>query len=215
MLSQLVNNCPHCRTRSAGFYIAHQWPSLRGTDYANILAVCGVCNLGILIVSSRKYGSSHEDFIRLTQVYSYGQYEIVNIWPRGSPEIPSGVPENISSFYMQGLDSLSTRHWDAAGAMFRKTLDTATKALKPELKSLNLYTRINRLVDEGVLTSAMGDWSHEIRIDGNEAVHDEEPETEEDARSAQKFTEAFLTYVFSLPRMVEDNRKSRELTKAA
>ena len=54
------------------------------------------------------------------------------------------------------------------------------------------------MVEGGTLTDAMGDWSHEIRLDGNDAVHDDEPETV-DARASQQFAEAVLTYAFTLP----------------
>jgi hypothetical protein len=73
-----------------------------------------------------------------------------------------------------------------------------------------LFKRINKMVAAGQLTPAMGDWSHEIRLEGNDAVHDDEPETEDDARAAQKFAEAFLTYVYTLPEMVRANRAKRE-----
>jgi hypothetical protein len=93
--------------------------------------------------------------------------------------------------------------------MFRKSLDVATKVVRPELKALSLFKRIEALYDEGHITEAMRDWSHEIRLDGNEAVHDEEPETPEDAQSTQKFAEALLTYMFTLPSMVAQNRAKR------
>jgi hypothetical protein len=55
----------------------------------------------------------------------------------------------------------------------------------------------------------MGDWSHEVRLDGNEAVHGEDPETGQDAETLQRFVEAFLTYSFTLPEMVKENRAKR------
>jgi len=94
--------------------------------------------------------------------------------------------------------------------MFRKTLDVATKIIAPSEKNLTLYKRIEKLVSDNLLTEAMGAWSHEIRIDGNDAVHDEDPETEDDAGALQKFCEAFLTYAFSLPSMVLRNREKRD-----
>lgn len=104
---------------------------------------------------------------------------------------------------------MAAGRWDAAGAMFRKSLDVGTKILAPDKRTKNLYSRITELVDEGRLTSAIGAWSHEIRLDGNDAVHDEEPETEHDANVMQRFTEALLIYSFTLPAMVEANRAKR------
>jgi hypothetical protein len=119
------------------------------------------------------------------------------------------VPENVETFYNKGLENLAASRWDAAGAMFRKSLDVATKRLAPEHRSDSLFSRINKMVEAGHLTQALGDWSHEIRLEGNDAVHDDEPETKEDAGATQKFTEACLTYSFTLPAMVEANRAKR------
>ena len=97
--------------------------------------------------------------------------------------------------------------------MFRKSLDVSTKIVSPSDKDLTLFKRINKLVEAGLLTTAMGDWSHEIRLDGNDAVHDEEPETEADAKACRRFTEAFLTYAFSLPALVQESRAKRDMSR--
>ncbi|WP_143256060.1 DUF4145 domain-containing protein [Altererythrobacter xiamenensis] len=143
------------------------------------------------------------DFIR-------PKYEMRNFWPSRSIDVPENLPKNVENFYLQGLESLRAERWDAAGAMFRKSLDVGTKLISPELKSESLFSRINTLVERHLLTEAMGQWSHEIRIDGNGAVHDELPETESDANAIQKFTEAFLRYAFTLPSMVAQNRSKRD-----
>jgi hypothetical protein len=198
----------------AGFYIAHQWPSRNRGDEANLLAVCNICNLGMAILS-RSLTGSHSDLQRNTVLYPGPGHRILSIWPDKSKNGPEGVPSNIENFYLQGLANLKARRWDAAGAMFRKTLDVGTKIIAPTYKGDPLFSRINKLVGDGTLTQAMGDWSHEIRMDGNDAVHDENPETEEDANASQHFTEAFLTYAFALPKLVEDNKaKSDPASKA-
>ena len=115
---------------------------------------------------------------------------IVQTWPTYRCAAPDHVPENVTKFYEQGMQNLQHKQWDAAGAMFRKSLDVATKKLAPESRSETLFKRINKMVEAGQLTRAMGDWSHEIRLEGNDAVHDEEPETDSDAFVTQRFAEA-------------------------
>lgn len=207
MKTQFSYNCPHCRTKGAGFSIRFQWQG-RDTRTAQFLAICGVCDRGITVQSQAK-NSQHIDLIANRVDYPGNNFVILAVWPSFKSDIPDGVPENIGRFYDQGLRNLYEKRWDAAGAMFRKTLDVATKNLDPGNSKATLFVRINKLVENGTLTQSMGDWSHEIRIDGNDAVHDEEPETPEDAASAQKFTEAFLIYAFSLPEMVAMNRQKR------
>lgn len=209
MATQFKSNCPHCSTKGAGFEVRFQWHALERPDFAYFLATCGVCRLGVVFHSYAVRADQHPDLTSKTYAYPGGDFEIDGSIPRFQQACPADVPANVQRFYDQGTDNLAAGRWDAAGAMFRKSLDVATKILAPEHSALNLFTRINKMVEAGALTSAIGDWSHEIRLDGNDAVHDDEPETEEDARATQKFTEAFLTYSFTLPAMVEANRAKR------
>ena len=127
------------------------------------------------------------------------------------------MPGNVATFFEQGQRALKATHWDAAGAMFRKTLDVSTKLfLEPEHRDKTLFKRIELLVAGGKLTAAMGDWSHEVRLDGNEAVHGEEPETEEDAMMLrERFTEAFLTYSLQPSSKLNEAGQRRTMSAAS
>ena len=209
MATHFSNDCPHCLTRSAGFEVTYQWNSRKSPYHAQFLAVCGLCKHGLMVLS-RCISEHHANLLQCDTVFPGDHFTIEETWPRFSADCPDHVPNNVESFYNQGLENLAVGRWDAAGAMFRKSLDVSTKSLAPEHRSESLFKRINKMVDAGQLTSAMGDWSHEIRLDGNDAVHDDEPETEVDASTTQKFAEAFLTYAYTLPEMVKINRTKRQ-----
>ena len=211
---QFKYDCPHCLSASAGFNVAFQWPVRHIGNESYLLAVCGVCNNGIVVRARDTSGNSFPDAIRSSFNFPNYHLVVVKTWPSSQVYYPEDMPSSVGTFYKQGVENLRGERWDAAGAMFRKTLDVSTKIMSPDLKSITLFKRIEKLVSGGFLTEAMGAWSHEIRLDGNDAVHDEEPETKGDAVSLQKFTEAFLTYAFSLPSMVARNRAKRELTAA-
>jgi len=117
------------------------------------------------------------------------------------------MPANIESFYSQGMDSLSRKNFDAAGTMFRKSLDTALKRLDPSGLG-NLQQRIDKLPVAVGVTPAMKEWAHEIRELGNDAAHEEEPFTEIEATTLQAFTELFLTYTFTLPGMLTARKEA-------
>lgn len=209
MSSQFQNDCPYCRTKSAGFVVHHQWDDRTRQTHSSLLAVCAVCNNGIVVnlrnVAGRKVASYNRD----KHDFPFGDDRVLSIFPQVAGEVPSDCPPAVERFYLQGLMNLASENWDAAGAMFRKTLDVATKIIAPDKRNENLYNRINALVSDGLLTRSMGDWSHELRLDGNDAVHDEEPETSDDAHVMQKFAEAFLRYAFTLPNLVAQNREKR------
>lgn len=209
-MTQFRYDCPHCLSRNAGFGVAFQWGARDNPAHANVLGVCGICNGGLVLKSWDTSGSPHASLTQYTQDYPGQRYAIIDSWPNYSAQTPDHTPENVARFYEQGMDNLQHARWDAAGAMFRKSLDVATKILAPQMRQETLYARIGKMVEDGQLTPSMGDWSHEIRLEGNGAVHDDEPETEQDARAAHKFAEALLTYSFTLPQMVNDNREKRE-----
>jgi len=208
--TQFKSNCPHCLSKSAGFTVTHQWYALESFKKASVLAVCGVCNNAI-IIKVGSYGDHNVNDYRQNDLHFPVTHDFVEgTYPTISMDIPNDCPSSVERFYVQGIENLRGNNWDAAGAMFRKSLDVATKLISPADKKETLFHRIEKLVERGLLTPAMGDWSHELRLDGNEAVHDEDPETKTDAEAMQKFAEAFLRYSFTLPRLVETNRAKRE-----
>ena len=121
----------------------------------------------------------------------------------------STFPSNVASFYCQGIDSLSRKNFDAAGAMFRKSLDTGLKRIHPEGKG-TLQRRIDELPDATGVTPAMKEWAHQIRHLGNDATHEEEPFSDDEVKALQSFTELFLTYAFTLPGMVATRKPTPE-----
>lgn len=207
MATHFNHDCPHCLTRGVGFETRYQWAHPKNPYLAQILAVCGLCKGGMIVLSRSAHSSGgHMNVVQHDVSYPDPNFSIMQTWPAYRTQCPENVPSNIAGFYDQGVENLEAGRWDAAGAMFRKTLDVATKRLRSDLASKNLYDRIEAMVTSGDLTSAMGQWSHSIRLDGNSAIHDDEPETPDDARATQRFTEALLTYGFTLPAMVEAKR---------
>lgn len=209
MPSHFARDCPHCLSKSAAFQVTHKWADRNKRSMASILGICGVCNNGIILQFRNSRGAGATNYTAANLEFPVNDDRVFQEYPRMALEIPSDCPAPVERFYTQGLVNLKGANWDAAGAMFRKSLDVATKIMSPDGKNDNLFNRINKLVAKGMLTPSVGEWSHEIRIDGNDAVHDEEPETEEDANVMQKFTEAFLRYSFTLPSLVATNRTKR------
>jgi Domain of unknown function (DUF4145) len=122
---------------------------------------------------------------------------------------PDHLPPPLPNLFLQAADSLKRKAWDASGAMSRKTVDVCTKLLmKDEAKQhRDMKPRIDALAAKGYLTPQLREWAHQVRLDGNDAVHDEDPFTEEEAQELLDFTELFLTYVYTLPGRLLDKKK--------
>ncbi|GAA4253452.1 DUF4145 domain-containing protein [Azospirillum formosense] len=203
-MSILAYNCPHCRTSKSGFNPKHH-VNFRG-DASKPLTfyTCGSCGKP-LVVLYKATGHNWDPKICPGDPRNH-DFIINETWPKQIDLVaPKFTPENIAKFYLQGLDNLERQHFDAAGAMFRKTLDCATKLINPELKS-DLNKRIKLLSENGLITKDMGEWAHQIRLGGNEAVHEDEPFSGKDAEDLEAFTKLFLMYAFTLPGMMKERK---------
>jgi hypothetical protein len=117
-------------------------------------------------------------------------------------DVPEHLPERVGHLFRQAEDALRRRNWDSAGATYRKTLDVGTRLLDRTLSG-NLGPRIDQLAANSKITPDMKAWAHQIRLDGNDAAHDEDPFTEDEAKRLHEFTRLFLLYAFTLPGMLK------------
>jgi hypothetical protein len=117
---------------------------------------------------------------------------------------PADVPPQVRTAFLSGLDNLGRSNGaNAAAIMFRRSVELAVKAVNPDAsKRDNLEKRINDLPLD-VATTAMKEWAHNVRLDANEATHEEEDFSEDDAKKLRVFAEMFLTYAFTLPAMLK------------
>lgn len=86
----------------------------------------------------------------------------------------------------------------------RSVLEVALRALG--YKDGNLLSRINNARTDGLLTESMKNWSHRIRINGNEAVHELQA-TDEEAREFVAFLKLFLEIAFVLPERIREQQE--------
>jgi hypothetical protein len=120
---------------------------------------------------------------------------------------PSHCPDNVSTFYLQGMRALQRGDFDPAGMMFRRTLEASLKRLSPGSTG-SLYHRINELSGDLGVTPAMKEWAHAIRQLGNDAAHEEEPVDQAHAEALQGFTEMFLRYTFEMPGKLKERAET-------
>lgn len=202
-MSVFQANCPHCGTKSVAFTIAHQWNAHKqARQLWDTFAFCGQCSRGILATF---YTPDGGDPVKWLGRGDRNRMEPPQISPSVlSTGAPEHTPENVAEFYRQGMENLPGA-WDAAGSMFRKVLDTGLKAKFPEING-TLLQRIEKAAEQNELTPDLAEWAHQIRIDGNDATHEEDPFSKEDAKRLQTFTSLVLIYLFTLPGMLKKAR---------
>ncbi|MBI1826680.1 MAG: DUF4145 domain-containing protein [Planctomycetes bacterium] len=165
------------------------------------VAICRRCK-GPFLIREARYGIPGE-FETVTD-------EVV-LYPVPTGHNLEGLPDSIQRSIAQARRSYSASSYDACALMCRRALEALCKNLLA--KGKDLASRLADLNTNGRIDARMLDWAHGVRLVGNEAAHDVEAEvTAADARDILEFTEALLTYVFTLDakfRSFEARRRSR------
>jgi len=144
-------------------------------------------------------------------------FQTLDMYPKKTPvRIPSHAPDPLGRYFQQAFDSCRRGDHDASGAMSRKVVDVSTqKLLGEEAKKFgNIRDRIDALASKGALTSDLKDWAHQVRLGGNDAAHDEDPYSKEEAEELLDVAELYLTYVYTLPGRLKERRDRAAAEKA-
>ena len=173
----------------------------------NSLCSCPVCHNPLAIVVA---SATNPTELR-GNLQASASHKIIAIYPKAKiSRSPDDVPEASAKAYIQGADSLKDRRTTAAVAMFRRTIDVATKQYSDEIQAWNLEKRIDKLAAAGLITKDLQQWAHKIRLEGNGALHELDEPTFEQATELELFTELMLTYLFTLPAKIRVNLEAAE-----
>lgn len=174
----------------------------------SLAGTCIACN-GPVVASCRaslNIRSEIEECIRRNEKRTNHTVTVDKIFPAPTPpyEHPA-IPAKARETFVALQEMLRERkpaHLIINGC--RAVLEASARALGGEGKFLSL--RIDNLYKKGGITNTLAEWAHQIRLDGNEAVHEMEG-TDEEAREIVNFTKIFLQYVFELPDTIQKARE--------
>jgi hypothetical protein len=120
------------------------------------------------------------------------------------------LPPAVANAFRQAGDTIRRDGFaESAVAMDRRALELATKSIAPDLAGETLYRRIELLAGRHLLTPALADWAHALRTLGNDALHEEDGVTHDEARQTHELTRYILIYLFTLPEQVRASREAR------
>ena len=131
-------------------------------------------------------------------------------WPLKLEKYPEHWPEAVGRYWLQAKRSLRDENWDAAAVMARSAMQVALR--EKGASGSTLKQEINHLASSGVLPALMKDWAHELRVLGNESAHPaaSQPPTESlDAKDIVRYLDFMLTYLYDLPKDIEQYRERR------
>jgi hypothetical protein len=197
----LVHDCPHCSAAFASFNIVYCSPNPTDNGRYNTFGICPACGMGLcadIRYSSSGLAQAAGDLKKITNL------KIDCVYPsKPLPDTPEDCPPAVSHAYVEGADCLGSGRYTAAAAMYRRCLEVALKAFSPDVEAWKLEKRIDKLAAEGRITKDLQTWAHRVRLDGNDALHEEERFTKEAATELAEFTRLLLIYLYTLPEKIK------------
>ncbi|MGO4338991.1 DUF4145 domain-containing protein [Labrys sp. KB_33_2] len=122
------------------------------------------------------------------------------------PSPPASLSKRVEEIFREACSCRAKGFAEAAGAMFRKTIDVATKEIydtdarltgvKPNQAARQ---RIKEMAAAGVVDAELADLADIQLLDGNDAVHDVDPYTPSEAEELEGLTRELLERLFSRP----------------
>lgn len=162
--------------------------------------------LGCKTVSFRQASSHSEDYEDYDEEHTcYAIRE--KLYPsrlegiKGLGDDTHYLPSSIKRIYDETLMALSNQAPVLAGIGLRALLETVCK--EKQATGGNLLTKIDNLVNIGILTPASAAILHKIRTLGNDAAHEVKPHSDRQLSLAMAIVEHLLKDVYILPKQVE------------
>lgn len=147
-------------------------------------AGCGMGALGIVVYTRNNPYPGNPT--RLIGFYSETKQSVA---------LPTETPEGIAAEFREAEKCLDNDCFRAAAGLFRSVLDKTMRANGYKTKKENdLYKQIEAAADEGVITQARKKRAHdEIRVLGNDVLHDEwHAIEEEDVQASRHYCQRIL-----------------------
>jgi hypothetical protein len=224
-MSSLILECPYCGAQKVGFNLVAEVPATIKPSGVyrkyRVLMTCSNCDEALVGIFEAR--ATTNNTVQYTPV-SCGMdplqmdWFLVASYPRPEPSrCPDHTPEYLKKIFLQAANGLKRGDPDASGAMSRKVVDVSTQQLLGEesKKHHNIQGRIDALAAANKLTPDLREWAHQVRLGGNDASHDLDPFTPDEADELLDFAELYLTYVYSLPARLRERRERAAKEKAA
>ena len=226
-MSQLIADCPRCNATKTAFDLqSHTLVDIQydWQHWHEAFCVCRHCHKSTVFVVSEKGIDEHKAVAKLGLASVPGSANdfvrverYISARDRPATRAPDFLPIAIKAAFDEGATCLSVNCFNAAGTMFRLSVDHATAEILPEVDADGLNFKIRRslglrlawLFDHGRLPEAMRDLSHCIKEDGNDGAH-AGTLGRPDAEDLLDFTVALLERLYTEPKRIQEAKERRE-----
>ena len=228
----LVADCPRCSAKDHTFDVlaANQCAFQDGWQHWHeSFSRCRACEKTTIFVLCDRIGKDCTALYRkgfMSYQSALNRYcdvdHFINYSDVYAVSAPDHLPENVKLAFEEAARTLAIGCWNAAGCMFRTSIDLATKDLLPEEEvdgldrhtRRNLAPRLRWLFESGLLPVALRELSSCVKEDGDDAVHDATLE-KDDAQDLLDFTVALLERIYTEPKKLEIALERRQQRREA
>jgi hypothetical protein len=236
-MALLVTDCPRCGSSSMTFDVVAQLFTHEDSGWVRhyeLFCVCRHCSLSTTFAVVLEDIRERDAFSREGSLVSYPDslnhfFRIegyINLADMASVQPPEQVPDEIAAAFKEAAVCLKVQCFNAAGAMFRLSVDLATRPLLPDTldqtccqpnarQRRDLGLRLAWLFENGRLPRELEGLARCIREDGNDGAHAGSL-TKPDAEDLLDFTMALLERLYTEPRrlvLAEQRRAARRTEK--
>lgn len=170
---------------------------------ADVFVACQSCKRGS-IYQGQPQNNPAEQAGALDASRHYDRNPLVTEF--APPPLSTDVPDRVAQLFREAAISRRARRYEAAGAIFRKTIDVASKhlyATDARLAGRNpadaLRSRLRALGDLKILDEEIVELADVAALDGNDAAHEVDPYTAAEAEALEDLTADLLDRLFVRP----------------
>lgn len=118
------------------------------------------------------------------------------------------IPEAVGKMYRETIDALNAKIRTLAGGGLRAVVEAI--CLDKKIDASNLYKKIEKLAEDGLLTKAQAELLHEERYLGNAALHEMATPAVQDIEDGLGIVEGLINTIYILPSKAKRMKERRE-----
>ncbi|SIR22983.1 protein of unknown function [Shewanella morhuae] len=226
-----VTDCPRCKAQKTTFDVLAFAPvrEINGypeTFYLEVPMQCRNCKQ-VSVIRANVSGRATFRELNDLNIHRHLLYEFLDVHVfvtladvEASPS-PEHLPLNVQNAFVEGAKCYASGCYNAAGAMFRLSLDLASKSqlpadgsgitITPRQKNY-LADRLEWLFDNNHWPASLKDMVTCIRQDGNDGAHDGELGKDE-AYDIMDFSFMVLEKIYTEPERIRISQERRAIRK--
>lgn len=199
-----VRDCVRCGVKRSQHFQVGESLTPKHLEW-EVAARCSVCSL-ISVYVAKMNGTGNAPSAYSTNVPDERVSSAAVRIATTAVDLSDSIPDRIADLFREANQCRQMTWYEAAGGMYRKTLDVATKhiyAHDPRLAEKNpaqaLRPRIKSLGEMGILEGDIVELADIAALDGNDAAHDVDPYSKEEAEALEDLTFDLLDRLFVRP----------------